>query len=114
MTLSELYNNYYFHDSVLDKLEYHDNEVKLYCQFCDFMQEDYNDKDDPNSDIIAVFHNAAYKINGNWEISGAGFLNQRIEDNSIIFFMESSSDQFGELIITASCVEVIKVRTYNL
>lgn len=114
MTLLELYNNYYFHDSVLDKLEYHNNEVKLYCQFCDFMQANYNDKNDSNSDIIAVFHNATYKINGNWEISDAGFLNQRIEDDSIIFFMESSPDKLGELIIKASSVEIIKVRTYNL
>lgn len=114
MTLLELYDNYCFHDSVLDKLEYHDNEVKLYCQFCDHMQANYNDKDDPNSDMIAVFHNATYKINGNWEISDAGFLDQRIENDSIIFFMESSPEKFGELIIIASSVEVIKVRTYNL
>lgn len=114
MTLLELHNNYYFHDSVLVKLEYYNNEVKLHCQFCDFMQADYDDKDDTNSDIIVVFHNAAYKINGNFEIVDAGFLNQRIENDTIIFFMESSPDEFGELIIKASSVEVIKVRTYNL
>lgn len=114
MTLLELYNNYYFHDSVLEKLECHDNEIRLYCQFCDFMQANYNDIDDSNSDIIVVFHNAVYNTNGNWEISDAGFLNQRIEDNSIIFFMESFPDKLGELIIKASSVEIIKVRTYNL
>lgn len=104
MTLLELYNNYYFHD----------NEVRLYCRFCDFMQSNYDDKDDSNSNIIVVFHNTVYKTNGNWEINEAGFINQRIEDNSIIFFMESFTDKVGELIIKASSVEITKVRTYNL
>lgn len=117
MTLLELHQNYYFHDSILNKLEYYDNELKLYCQFCDFMQDNYNDKDDANSDIIVVFHNAVYKSNGNWKIGEAGFVNQKIEDDSIIFFMDSSSystDEVGELIIKASSVEVLKIRTYSL
>lgn len=114
MTLLELNNNYYFHDSVLEKIEYSNNELKLYCQFCDFMQENYNDKDDANSDIIVVFHNAAYKTRGNWQVCGSNFLGQRIENDSIIFFMEYSPYEVGELIIKSDFAEIIKIRTYNL
>ena len=112
--VTEFNDNYCFHDSILDKLEYSDGELKLYCEFCDFMQDKYDSKDDTNSDIIVVFHNAEYQISGKWQICGAGFLDQRIENNSIIFFMESSTDEFGELLIKANSVDVFKVRTYNL
>ena len=44
MTLSELDERYYFHDSTLEKLEYSDGELKLYVRFCDFMQENYDDR----------------------------------------------------------------------
>lgn len=114
MTLLELHHRYIFHDSVLNQLEYHDHELKLYCQFCEFMQAEYNEKDDANSDIIIVFHDAAYHTNGNWKIRDAVFLNQKIEDNAIVFFMESSPDEVGELMINARAAEVFKLRTYNL
>ena len=114
MTLSELNEKYYFHDSTLDKLEYSDGELKLYVRFCDFMQENYDDRDDSNSDIIVVFQNARYKTDGNWKICDSGFLHQKIENDSIVFFMESSPYECGELLIKTSSVEVYKVRTYNL
>ena len=114
MTLSELNNKYNFHDSILDKLEYSAGELKIYCEFCDFMQDYYDNKDDANSDIIVVFHNAEYKTNGKWQFCYAGFLDQKIENDSIVFFMESSPCECGELLIKASSVEVIKVRTYSL
>ena len=114
MTLSYFNNHYYFHDSILDKIEYSDGELKLYCEFCDFMQDDYDDKDDTNSDIIVIFHNAEYKTNGNWQICNSEFLDQTIRNDYIVFFMESSPDEYGELLINASAVDVIVVRTYNL
>lgn len=87
MTLLELNENYYFHDSVLEKIEYINNDLKLYCRFCDFMQEKYDDKDDANSDIMVVFHSAVFEMDGDWKINEASFLNQRIQDDSIFFFM---------------------------
>ena len=114
MTLSELNDRYYFHDSILDKLEYSDGELKIYCEFYDFMQDNYDDRDNANSDIIVVFHNAEYKTNGKWQICNSEFLDQRIENDSIVFFMESSPYECGKLLIKAESVEVIKIRTYNL
>lgn len=114
MTLSELNDRYYFHDSILDKLEYFDGELKIYCEFCDFIQDNYDNRDDANSDIIVVFHSAEYKTNGKWQICDSEFLDQKIENDSIVFFMESSPYECGELLIKADSVEVFKVRTYNL
>ena len=114
MTLSELNDQYYFHDSILDKIEYSDGELKLYCEFCDFMQDNYDDKDDSNSDIIVIFHNAEYKTNGNWQLCKSEFIGQTIKNDSIVFFMESSPYECGELLINAGSAEVIIVRTYNL
>ncbi len=113
MTLLELNENYYFHDSVLEKIEFINNDLKLHCQFCNFMQENYNNEDDANSDIIVVFHNAVYAMDGDWE-NEASFLNQRIQDDSIVFFMESSPVKFGNLIINADSVDVIMLSSYNL
>ena len=64
MTFLELNEKYYFHDSVLEKIEYINNDLKLYCCFCDFMQKDYKNGSHTNSDIIVVFHNAVYEIDG--------------------------------------------------
>lgn len=114
MTLSEFNDDYYFHDSILNKLEYSNGELKLYCEFCNFMQENYDDKEHTNSDIIVIFHNSEYKISGKWQVCESCFLDQRLENDSIIFFMESSPYEFGELSIKADSAEILKVRTYNL
>lgn len=71
MTLLELNKSYYFHDSVLEKIEYINNDLKLYCQFCNFMQTNYDDNDDTNSDILVVFHNAVFETDGDWDINEA-------------------------------------------
>ncbi len=113
MTLLEFDRNYYFHDSVLEKIEYMNNELKLYCGFCDFLQKNYEEGNDANSDIIVVFHDAAYEINGDLE-PDAGFLSQKIQDGSIEFFMESGAGKFANLMIRADSVEVIILNTYNL
>lgn len=114
MTLLNLHKNYNFHDSVLDRIEYADGELMLYIGFCDFMQESYNTSDDKNSDMIVTFHNAEYRLDGGFETDGAGFLTQSIEEDHIVFFMESSPEKCGSFIIKADSVDVVKTRTYNL
>ncbi len=113
MTLLELNKNYYFHDSVLEKIEFVNNDLKLYCRFCNFIQNNYEKGNCTNSDIIVVFHNAVYEIDGDLE-PDAGFLSQKIQDGSIDFFMECEPDKFGNLIICSNSVEVITLCSYNL
>ena len=114
MTLSELNNDFYFHDSVLEKIEYKNRELKMHCQFCEFMQANYQDQDNTKSDIIVVFHNAVYETRGNWRINGAGFLNQVLQNGTFVFHMESSQGEFGSLMIKADSVEIIKLCSYIL
>ena len=113
MTFLELNENYYFHDSVLEKIEYINNDLKLYCRFCNFMQKDYENGNNTNSDIIVVFHNAVYEIDGDLE-NDASFLSQKIQDDTIDFFMECEPNKFCNLFIKADSVEVIILCTYNL
>ena len=113
MTLLELNDNYYFHDSVLERIEYKNNDLKLHCGFCNFLQKNYEKGNNTNSDIIVVFHNASYEIEGDLEFD-AGFLSQKLQDGSIHFFLESGNGKFGSLIICAEAVEVITLNTYNL
>ena len=114
MTLNELNKKYYFHDSVLNRIEYNSKELKLYCEFCEFLQKDYDENNYTNSDIIVVFHNASYSIADGFPIEDSSFLNQKLLDNSIIFSLESTSMEYGNLVIKAESVDMIKVQSYNL
>lgn len=51
LTLNELNQGYYFHDSILNRIEYAHKELKMYCTFCEFLQEDY---DEVNMQIVIL------------------------------------------------------------
>ncbi len=114
MTLDELNNKYYFHDSIIRGLECQSENVILHCNFCDFMQKDYKESDFTNSDIVLTFHNATYKLSDIFPLSNAGILTQKISGNTLTFCMENGPDTYGELEITADSIEVTRVRSYNL
>lgn len=114
MTLNEFYQGYYFHDSTLNRIEYSNRELKMYCTFCEFLQKDYNKSDYTNSDIIVVFHNASYKIPDGLLIEGSGFITQKLQDKTTLFYMESICNEYGYLEVVAESVDIIKVRSYNL
>lgn len=114
MTLTEFNNKYYFHDSVIYKLEYQSSTLTIYCQFCNFMQADYKDSDYANSDIIITFRNATYTLTANFQIVDAGIIDQIVIGNKMKLFLENYSNQYGELEITAEYIEVKKLRSYNL
>lgn len=114
MTIKKLNQEYYFHDSILERIEYQHKELKMYCTFCDFMQSGYDKSEYANSDIVVVFYHASYEITDGFRIESSSFLNQELHDSKIVFFMENASNEFGHLIIKADSVEVIKIRSYNL
>ncbi len=114
MTLEELNKEYWFHDSILEKIEHGDDQLILYCTFCEFMQSDYDDSHFANSDIIVTFHKASYKLENDFCAEGASFLNQKLTDDSIVFFVEDDSRNYGELCIKADSVDIVKTRFYNL
>lgn len=114
MTLEELDKNYWFHDSILEKIEHKGHEVILYCTFCEFMQSDYEDSQFANSDMTVTFHGASYEAKNGSCIEGACFLNQKSYEGSIVFYMEDISHKYGELCITADSVDVVKTRFYDL
>ncbi len=114
MTISEFNDRYYLHDSVIDKIEYQSNILTIYCEFCEFMQEDYKDSDYANSDIIIIFHNATFSLTQGFQIANAGVLDHSVSDNMITLMLENYPDQYGELKITGDNIEVKKLRYYNL
>ena len=115
MTINEFNKKYYFHDSILDKIEYEHKKLKMYCTFCDFMQKAHNENDYTNSDIIVVFNNASYEITDNFHVEASEFIEQELRNNTISFFMgKDFNNNYGYLKIQAESVDVIKIRSYNL
>lgn len=114
MTLNELYQGYYFHDSILDRIEYNSKELRMYCTFCEFLQKNDQKGEYTNSDMIVVFHNASYTITDGLPIEDSSFLTQELQDRTILFFMESVCNEYGYLKVKAESVDVIKVRSYDL
>lgn len=51
MTIYELLNTYYLHDSLVEKILYENNTVELTIDFCFWMQEGYREGD-PETGII--------------------------------------------------------------
>ncbi|MCM1050119.1 MAG: hypothetical protein NC433_17025 [Clostridiales bacterium] len=86
----------------------------MYCTFCEFLQKDYNESDYANSDIIVIFHNASYKIPDGLLIEGSGFITQKLQDKTTLFYMESICNEYGYLEVVAESIDIIKVRSYNL
>ncbi|MBR1554291.1 MAG: hypothetical protein IJ644_02730 [Oscillospiraceae bacterium] len=114
MTIPELYQNYYFHDSIFKKicLDKETGQRIVWCQFCNFLQENYENSQPTNSDIFIIFQNAQFSR----YITECEVLTQELIDNRTIrFFLanEDNSDCF-EFIISADFVEIEIIRTYNL
>jgi hypothetical protein len=114
MNLNEFNEKYYLHDSVIDKIEYQSNTLTIYCQFCEFMQDDYKESDFANSDIIITFHNSTYSLTPDFQIEDAGIIDHSVSESTITLRLENFPDQYGELKISADIVEVRKLRYYNL
>lgn len=114
MTLNEFHQSYYFHDSILNRIEYVRKELKMYCTFCEFLQKDYVKSEYTNSDILVVFHDASYTITDRLPIEDSSFLTQELQDKTISFFMENTCNAYGHFTVKAESVDVIKVRSYNL
>ena len=115
MSISELFENYYFHDSSFLNMEYSPESklLKLYCQFCDFMQKDYRDCEPTNSEILILFRNASFS--GEF-FQESEILTQKLTDNhTICFFLadETHSD-FSEFSVSADDVQIQVIRKYCL
>ena len=81
MTLQEFEEMFYLHDSSLIKLDYDRKYkiLKLYCILCNFMQKNYQEQEQENSNIIIIFYNAAYVLSSSekitdWESESGIFL----------------------------------------
>ena len=65
MTLKEMVEKYYFHDSSIDSVEFdpETREVTLLIDFCNWMQEDYSSDKEENIVLKLVFSNVS-RISG--------------------------------------------------
>jgi len=115
MTIPDFFQNYYFHDSSFLNMEYcpETRILRIYCQFCEFMQKHYQNSEPTNSDMLILFRNASF--------SGEFFqdcevLAQKLTDNhTICFFLadETNSD-FSEFSVSADDVQIQVIRKYRL
>jgi len=114
MTIPELFQNYCFHDSIFKNICINDETAQrsVWCQFCNFLQKNYQNSQPTNSDIFITFKNAKFSQ----YISDCSVIDQKlIDDHTIWFFLanQDNSDCF-EFVISADSVEIEIVREYNL
>ena len=115
MTISDLFHHYYFHDSIFKKifLDTETGEKAIWCEFCDFLQENYQESEPTNSDILILFRK--HKFSGKF-LKNSEVLEQKlIDDNTICFFLanENHSD-FSEFSVSADDVQIRVNMKYNL
>lgn len=114
MTLEEFCRHYTLHDSVIGNLQYENGELRIYCEFCNFMQENYNENDPKNSDVVITFRNARYSVTDGFIVNEAGFLSQKLNGDTLVFILENGIGTYGELSVKADSVKVDVLRSYSL
>ncbi|MBR1527906.1 MAG: hypothetical protein IJ642_01240 [Oscillospiraceae bacterium] len=114
MTIPELFQNYYFHDSIFIKSGIYkkDGNFAVWCQFCDFLQKNYQSSQPANSDILILFHHAQFS----GHVADCSVLEQKlIDDRTICFFLENwNGSEFLDFSVSADSVEIQVIRKYNL
>lgn len=63
MTINELLKNYYFHDSLVEKVVFENHTVDMTIDFCYWMQEGYCEED-PETGIINLHFPSVADMNG--------------------------------------------------
>ncbi len=112
MTLSEFVEEYYLHDSNIEKVEYVSTTktVLLEINFAFWMQEWYNEKDQPESGMIRiVFHNVDKYDCGKGNPTGpfVTILKSELKGRRLVISLFDNYVNKGfEMIIDAETVEV--------
>lgn len=110
MTIKEFTQNYNLHDSLLEKIDYDEKAatVKLYVDFCYWLQNSYTDEMPETGNIVIKFSECEdlqynpYRIN-NDEISKVISNN---ENEIVLTVFNDLSEKYIEIKIKASSVSV--------
>ena len=110
MTLKELQDRYYMHDSYFEKIIYDKsrNEVELLINFAYWMQDWYKDTDPENALLRCTFKGVSL-YDHTWDeidCKTLGILKTDVTDNTVTFALDDISDDYHELKITAESVDV--------
>lgn len=87
MKIKELLDNYYFHDSLVEKIVFENHAVDMTIDFCFWMQEGYDEKD-PETGIINLHFPSVADMTGlTGEIDDYSILESWYDDGCITFLI---------------------------
>ncbi len=109
MTVSELEQKYYFHDSLLDKIsiDRQTSTVFVFIDFCYWAQKDYNNHSSETGEICLTFSGVKEYPNLEGELSAFSILDTQCEDNNTwkVAALDDDTDTYYEFQIEATDVQ---------
>jgi hypothetical protein len=114
MTLQEMNERYYLHDSCIDKIEYDQSSKELLVQmdFCYWAQAEYNDAEPENGDVKIIFHDVNVYDGLVGDIDHFSVLDAECNDDGFYFsILDDFHDEQYELVIRAASVDFVPVNT---
>lgn len=111
MTIKELFENYEFHDSLINKIEFNKEKrtLSMNIELCNYEQRNYKESDDETSIVDFIFEGCDTYNDLVGELDAYSILETVLNsDNQITFnVMDDFSNEYYELHISAKKVEVI-------
>lgn len=114
MNLKDFYNNYEFHDSLLNKIDFNKENgiLTMNIELCNYEQKNYKETDDETSIIDVVFKECKSYDGLVGELDSYSILETVLNNDDQITFnvMDDFNDDYYELHIQADSVEVLKAK----
>lgn len=110
MNIKSLLDNYIFHDSLVEKIEYDANkkEVVINIDFCAWMQEDYNDDLPETKNIKVIFMNVIEFDGLTGDVDDFSILDVSYSNGIVVISMlDDFHDKYYEVRITADTVTLL-------
>ena len=114
MTLHEMNERCYLHDSCIDKIEYDKSSKVLLVQmdFCYWAQAEYNDDEPENGDVKIIFHGVNEYDGLIGDVDHFSILDAECNADGFYFsILDDFHDEQYELKIVADSVDFVPVNT---
>lgn len=109
MTIQELCNKYYFHDSCITKIDYRRNnsELDITMDFCQWAQEGYSEQDPENIWLKLIFRGIEEYDGITGDIDYFSILDVEVKEDKLwISILDDFHDEYYEYYLSPSDVEV--------
>ena len=107
MTIKELRDRYYFHDSCITRIDYKDKKLEMILDFCQWAQEWYKKTDPENVWMRLIFSGIEQYEGITGEIDYFSVLDAEIKEDKLwIFMLDDFHNENYEIFLKPTDVEV--------